>query len=103
MPPVTSGSEQTAQTALGSARELIFRINEFILNPIIAILFGIALVVFLWGVVEFIWKSNEETARERGQQHIMWGLIGMFIMVAVFSIIHIIARTFGLDIPATIR
>ncbi|MBI4121276.1 MAG: hypothetical protein HY457_03405 [Parcubacteria group bacterium] len=103
MPPIISASEQTAQTALGSARELIFRINELVFNPVIAILFGIAVVVFLWGVVEFIWKSNEETAREHGREHIMWGLIGMFIMVAVFSIIHIIARTFGLDIPATIR
>ncbi|MCR4330360.1 MAG: pilin [Patescibacteria group bacterium] len=77
--------------------ELILNIEEHILNPLIGILFALALAIFLWGIARFIFQSDDESAREQGKQHIIWGLVGMFIMVSVFAIIHLIVGTF--DIP----
>ena len=60
---------------------------------------GIALVVFLWGIIEFLAKSSSEEARERGKKNMVWGLIGFFIMIGVFGIINIILGTFGIPPP----
>lgn len=77
---------------------LINNFSNFILKPITGLLFVLATAVFLWGVVEFIWKSDSDTdSRKTGQQHIMWGIIGMFIMVSVVAIINIFTGTFGID------
>ena len=83
--------------------ELIFKVNEVIVNPIIILLFGIALVVFLWGIFEFLAQSSNDEARSRGKRNMIWGLIGMFIMFSAFGIIRLVLGTFGItEIPGGI-
>jgi len=81
---------------------LVLKINQFVLNPLIGLLFGLALVSFLWGVVEFIVQADSESAREKGKKHIIWGLFGMFVMFVAFAIIRIIAGTFGVEVPESV-
>ncbi len=76
--------------------QLIAKINDAIVNPLIALLFALAFVIFLWGVFQMIRNAGNEKERETGQQHILWGVIGMFIMIAVKGIIAIIGKTLGL-------
>lgn len=76
--------------AASNASDLISSINQKILNPIIGLMFGLALVVFLYGVIEFIAGSANEEKRKIGKQHMLWGIIGLFIMVSVFGIINLI-------------
>ncbi len=73
-----------------SANQLIAKISVQIVNPLIGLFIVIALVVFIWGVVEFIAGAENEEKREKGKQHIIWGVIGLFIMVAVAGILQII-------------
>jgi hypothetical protein len=79
-----------------SIDEFVGRINTVIINPILALLFAAGLLYFLWGVTMFIWNSDSEDARREGSKHMLWGVIGMFIMVAVWGIIGVIENTFGL-------
>ncbi|MDD5050442.1 MAG: hypothetical protein PHV93_01740 [Candidatus Pacebacteria bacterium] len=72
---------------------LIGKLETVVLNPLITLLFGVAVVIFVYGVIQFIWKSDDEEARKAGAQHIMWGLIGLFIMTAAIVIKNFIART----------
>lgn len=76
---------------------LIANINRVILNPIKGFMFTLALVIFLWGLVQFIWKADSDKDRDVGRQHMMWGIIGLFIMVAVVAIINIFLNTFGIQ------
>lgn len=69
---------------------LITRILNTVINPLIYLLFGIALLVFLWGVVEMVAKADNEAARTKGRQHIIWGLVGLAIMFSVFGFVNII-------------
>ena len=80
----------TLETLLGN-------IYEQILNPFILLLFALALVFFIWGAARFIWKNDSDTEREIGAQHMIWGVVGMFIMVSVWGILWIIVNTFGID------
>jgi hypothetical protein len=84
------GASQTINAIIGA-----------IINPTIALIFSAGLLVFLWGIVQFIWNSDNEEERKVGQRHIIWGFVGMFIMVAWFGISNIIAGTFNLGSSPT--
>lgn len=70
-----------------------------ILQPIVVLMFAVALVMFFWGIVQFVATSNTDEGRETGKKNIMYGIIGMFIMFSVYGIIGIISGTFGIDLP----
>ncbi len=80
---------------------LVARIAISILNPLIYLLFAVALLVFIKGLVEFIANRDNASERKKGQTHMLWGVIGLFIMFAAFTIINLITNTFHLD-PAMI-
>lgn len=71
-------------------------ISVFI-NPIVALIFSLGMLVFFWGLVEFMWKADSATAWETGGKHIMYGLVGMLIMVAVWGVIAMVTNTLGLQ------
>ena len=79
-------------------RTLVDLINQFveILSALIPFLFGIALIGFLWGVAQFILQSDNEEKRREGRQIMMWGIIGLFVMVAVWGLVALIGGTFGI-------
>lgn len=84
----------------GSVSVLVERINAVIIDPLLALIFAAGLVVFLWGTVEFLWGiSAGSEKKDDGKRHMLWGVIGMFIMVASTAIIRIIMNTFGLTNP----
>lgn len=75
----------------GIVRELV--------NPFILLLVGVASVVFLWGVIEMIANAGDPTKREQGRSHMIWGIVGLVIMIGVFGILRILLNTFGIDQP----
>lgn len=74
---------------------LLNKISDQIINPIILLLFVLALLYFIWGVLQYVIKADSDEQREQGKQHMMWGVVGMFIMFAVGGIIEIIKNTIG--------
>ena len=76
--------------------ELLSKVSAKIINPAIEFAFIIALVVFLFGVLEFIRGANNEEKRKKGREHIMWGIVGFLIMFGVWGIINILVNTFGI-------
>jgi uncharacterized membrane protein len=64
-----------------------------IVNPIIGLIFAVAIVVFVYGVLQVVWGGEE--AREAGKKSMWGGIIGMFIMTSAWGIIYVIANTVG--------
>lgn len=85
--------------AYADVGSLVKNIETIIINPLIVLVFAVALVYFLIGVFNFMSNSDNSEEREKGKQHIIWGLVGMFIMIAVFTIMQIIATTIGSSVP----
>jgi|GEM_PF-585432 len=77
--------------------QVLLKINYYVINPIIRILFALAFVIFVWGIIQYVLKKDSIDAKEQGRQHMMWGLIGLAIMSSVFFIIRIVVTTFGID------
>ena len=76
-----------------TSTQLLNRVSEHIINPLIFVLFAAAFAVFIWGLVQFVGNLDNEESRSQGVKHIIWGIVGMVIMVSVNGVIAIIANT----------
>jgi Fe2+ transport system protein B len=74
---------------------LIAKIDKVILNPAIGFIFALALVYFLYGIVQFLLYKEKGEVREEGKRHMIWGLVGMFIMISAYGIINFIILSIG--------
>ncbi len=79
--------------------EIFVRAVEVIVNPILKIAIVTATILFTYGVFEFIRGASNPESLKKGQQHMLWGLIGLTIMVSVFAIVRILANSLGADTP----
>jgi len=69
---------------------------QTILNTVIPILMILATVVFLWGVITYITAGGDEDKSKTGRTYIVWGLIGLFAMLAIWGLVRALVNTFGL-------
>jgi phage-related holin len=65
------------------------------LNYIVPALITLAVVYFIWGVIQFMISSDEE-AKKMGRTKIINGLIGLFVIVAFWGIIAVVKNTFNI-------
>ncbi|MDD5318290.1 MAG: hypothetical protein PHF79_00500 [Candidatus Pacebacteria bacterium] len=72
------------------AIDFIHKVDQVIVNPLILLMFAVALLVFLWGVFEFVRSSDSDDARATGQRHMLWGIVGLAIMISAFGIVNVI-------------
>lgn len=79
--------------------QFIGKVVTLIINPLIGLLFALALAYFVWGAAQFILNAGSEEGRTKGKQALLWGLIGLFLMTAVFGILRVVTATFGVDLP----
>lgn len=75
-------------------------VGNFIINTInniiVPVLFAIAFIVFLWGAFQtFIVGATDDTAKSKGKDLMLWGLIGFFVMVSVWGLVNIVRNTFN--------
>ncbi len=75
--------------------DVLHRVNANIINPAIEFAFIIATVIFLWGVLQFIWGAGDQAKRQKGKDHMLWGFVGFIIMFGVYGIITIVTNTVG--------
>jgi hypothetical protein len=74
--------------------QLVNNLTRVLINPAILLLFAIALVLFVWGLVQFLISlSTGGKDANKGKEHMLWGTVGMFIMVAAYGILTLINNT----------
>lgn len=76
-------------------------INDFInfLNgTLVPLVFAIAFIVFIWGVLRyFFFNAGNPEKRAEGKNFIMYGLIGFFVMLSVWGLVNLLVGTFHFD------
>ncbi|OGI76209.1 hypothetical protein A3C67_03265 [Candidatus Nomurabacteria bacterium RIFCSPHIGHO2_02_FULL_42_19] len=85
-----------ATPAHASLNSFIASVNSSIVNPLITLLFALAVVFFLFGVFQFIYNQENEEKRTAGKMHMLWGVVGIAIMMGVFMILNLILNTFNI-------
>ena len=85
---------------LGNLTRLVGAIGG-IVTMALPIVMGIALLVFIWGLVKFIWGGADVKAE--GKNLMIWGIVALFIMVAIWGIVNFLAEAVGVTPSATPR
>ncbi len=78
--------------------EFIGNVVEFIIQPLIVLIVTAGVAYFIWVTASFIWNSEKADERKKGTQHLLWGIIGIVIMVAVIGILRVVLNSFGINI-----
>ncbi|MEK7068812.1 MAG: hypothetical protein AAB947_00350 [Patescibacteria group bacterium] len=63
------------------------------LNSLIGLFITLAIVVFFWGLIKYLWSMGSEDAHE-GLKIMFWGIIAIFVMVSIWGIIGLLQNTF---------
>src|SRR3990167_6991097 len=63
-----------------------------VIGMLVPILIGLGLLYFLWGVIQYVIAGNEE-AKKGAKQVMLYGLLGLFVMVGVWGIINLVGDT----------
>jgi len=88
---------KTAYAASANLNEFIGKVDEMVINPLIKFLFALAIVYFLFGVFQFFTNQGSEEKKTTGKQHMIWGIIGITIMMGVWTILGIVVSTLGIS------
>ncbi|MBI5147679.1 MAG: hypothetical protein HZA37_00790 [Parcubacteria group bacterium] len=96
--PVIIAASPMFAFAITNIEELITTLED-IVKAVIPLLMLIATVVFLWGIIGYIMAAGDEEKVKEARSHILYGLIGLFVMVSVWGLVNIIAGT--LDLSST--
>ena len=67
-----------------------------ILNTLIPIIIVLGVVYFIWGVVQYVISSDEE-AKKSGKNRMIYGIIGLVVIVGLWGLVNMVASTFGLN------
>lgn len=67
-----------------------------LINIAVPIIIALAVLVFLWGVLRYVVASDEE-AKGKGKNMMLWGIVGIFVMVSVWGLVNILQNTFNLE------
>ena len=65
-----------------------------ILNIVIPILMVIATIVFIWGIISYILSAGSDERKKEAKNLIIWGLIGLFVIIAMWGLVTVIGTTF---------
>lgn len=72
------------------------KVNNLIINPIIILAFAVALLVFFFGILQFITSETADSKRALGLKKITYGALGMFVMFSAYGLIRLVLSTFDI-------
>jgi len=87
-----AGSCNTVQP--GTIQAVLCRVGN-ILDTLIPIIVVLGVVYFVWGVVQYVISSDEE-AKKTGRNRMIYGIIGLVVIMAMWGLVGIVTNTFGL-------
>src|SRR3989344_8184898 len=72
---------------------LVNQINA-VINTIVPFLVGFAVLIIIWGVFNYISGAGDEEKRAQAKQYIVWGVVGVFIMLSVWGLVNVLVNSF---------
>ncbi len=111
--PLIASAQVTANTP--TIKLIVYRLSYYVLNPLIKLGFVVAILYFIWGIIDYIkdknagriWETDsffdygeKKGKREvHGADRIIYGLFGLFIMASAFGIVNLIKNIIGSNVP----
>lgn len=68
-----------------------------IINRLIPLIIGAAVLVFLWGVLNYVISGDDADKRADARWFMVWGIVALFVMVSVWGLVRILQNTLGVS------
>lgn len=81
---------------LDNVRRLIVSAGN-IINILVPIAFTLAVLAFFWGLAKYIFNANDEDKKAEGKNIMIWGIVALFVMSAVWGIVRFIGDAVGIN------
>jgi hypothetical protein len=83
----------TCSTNTGDLWGVLCTVGRF-LNAIVPVLVALGVVLFVWGVITMV-VANDEEAKTKGRNRMIWGIIGFAVIVGMWGLVNLLGKTFG--------
>jgi len=68
-------------------------------KSVVPLIFTLAIVLFIWGVIQYVINTEDEAKKKKGKSFMIWGIIALAVMTSVWGIVAVLGKTFGIDTP----
>jgi len=85
---------------ISNVNDLVTRLTG-IGNVVIYLLVALAVIYIVWAVVHFLVKGSEgDENRHKAIMQIVWGIVGLVIILSIWGLVGILVNTFSTNINA---
>ena len=71
---------------------------------LIPMLYGLGILIFVWGLVSALWKGREsEDARKEGGKYAVFGVVIIFVAVSFSGLVWFIGNSVGVGFDDTLK
>ena len=81
---------------IGSLGDLL-AVFVSIINALMPFIVALAVLFFVWGAFQFVASAGDEEKRTEGRNKMIYGIIGIFVMVSVWGLVNLLEGTFGVE------
>lgn len=92
----TTATGLVCPTSLNTLTDFINSLTCLASKSLVPLVFAIALLVFVYGVVKYVIAAKDSHDREEGRMFMIYGIIALFVMVSVWGLVAVLANTFNI-------
>ncbi len=83
-----------AQTKVVDVNSLSTKLSS-IGNVVVYLLVALAVIFIVWNTVIYVIKGSGEEGRSKAGMNILWGIVGLFVIVSIWGLVNILTNTFS--------
>ena len=81
--------------AVNATDSVFQKVVLYLLNPVLQFVTVITILYFLYGIMMYIVQMNNPEKKEDGKRHLLWGSIGIFIILSINGILIMLNSAVG--------
>ena len=102
LPQVPPSNNGGSNSSIGQSLINIVLQFKQISTLVYSSLFVIALILFFIGIFQFLMPGGDAAKRKSGYEYMGFGVLALFVMVAIWGIVAFISQTLGIGIGGDI-
>ncbi len=78
-----------------SGEQILSNVVTELFSPLYQAAVGVAILYFLYGVAKYVLDLNNPEKQTFGKSHLLWGMVGLFIILSVGGILSALNNALG--------
>lgn len=100
--PVLAFAQTAPTPQLGFLKTNVVTPISNAISALIPVIFGLAIVYFFWGLIQYIRSAGDPAAAAKGKSIMIYGVIAIFVMASIYGLIAWLQGATGVSNTNTI-